>query len=665
VVEDEACKQPLGQSRYLGEKMMRHGYNGKILRVDLTKGQFDIEEPDEGFYRKYMGGSALAMYYLLKEMPAGVDPLSPENMLVLALSVLTGAAISGQSRITAAAKSPLTGAIGDSQGGGFFPAELKFAGFDAIVIKGRAEKPVYLWIHDGEVELRDASHLWGKITGEAEATIKDELGDEKIEILQIGPAGEKGVRFAGIFSMSNRANGRTGMGAVMGSKNLKAVAVRGKNRPKVADKAGLIELAKWGAANLDDSDIAGLAKYGTAETTGSNQTSGTLPTYNFNSGVFDHWESIDGTTMYDTVLRGAAEGKQDRLGRDTCYACTVRCKRLVEISEGPYQVDPHYGGPEYETTSTFGNYCAIDDLPAICKANEICNKYGMDSISCGATISWAFEAFNEGKLTLEDTDGLDLAWGNAESMVKLTEKIAKREGFGDILAEGSERAAKKIGRGTEEFLITFKGQEAPAHMPRVKSSLAIIYATNPFGADHQSHEHDPAIEGDFEYYTDRMAYLGFHEAQEPRSLSDEKIRFMMASQHMYSLMDSLNLCQFVYGPAWQLYGPADIVELVRTVTGWEEIDIDELQKVGERRLNMMRAFNARDGLDRKDDRAPEKIFKPLKGGVSDGWKIDRDEFESAIDTYFEMCGWDVESGVPTREKLEELGLDWVADQLDV
>jgi aldehyde:ferredoxin oxidoreductase len=642
---------------------MSYGYNGKILHVDLTNGEFHVEEPGEGFYRKHMGGSALAMHYLLKEIPPGADPLGPENVLVLALSVLTGAAISGQSRMTAAAKSPLTGAIGDSQGGGFFPAELKFAGFDAIVIKGKAEKPVYLWINDGRYELRDASHLWGAITGEAEATIKEELGDDKVEVLQIGPAGEAGVRFAGIFSMSNRANGRTGMGAVMGSKKLKAVAVRGKKRPKVADKAGLSKLAKWGVANLDDSDIAGLAKYGTAETTGSNQTSGTLPTYNFNSGVFDNWESIDGTTMYDTVLRGASEGKQDRLGRDTCYACTVRCKRVVEITEGPYQVDPHYGGPEYETTSTFGNYCAIDDLPAICKANEICNKYGMDSISCGATISWAFEAFNEGKLTLEDTDGLDLTWGNAESMVKLTEKIAKREGFGDLLAEGSERAAKKIGRGTEAYLITFKGQEAPAHMPRVKRSLAIIYATNPFGADHQSHEHDPAIEKDFEYYTERLAMLGFSEEQEPRSLSDEKIRFTVASQRMYSAMDSLNLCQFVYGPAWQLYGPADIVELVKTVTGWEDVSLDELQRVGERRLNMMRAFNAREGLDRKDDVLPQKLFEPLKGGVSDGWKLDRDEVESALDKYFGFCGWDVKTGNPTRAKLEELDLGWVADQL--
>jgi aldehyde:ferredoxin oxidoreductase len=638
---------------------MAHGYNGKILHVDLNSESLTVEEPGEAFYRKYMGGSALAAYYLLKELPAGVDPLGPENVLVLALSVLTGTAISGQSRMTAAAKSPLTGGIGDSQGGGFFPAELKFAGFDAVVIRGRAEKPVYLWIHDGQYELRDASHLWGKITGEAEAAIREELGDKKIEVWQIGPAGEQGVRFAGIFSMSNRANGRTGMGAVMGSKNLKAIAVRGKQRPSVADKAGLNELARWGAANLEDSDIAGLAKYGTADTTGSNQTSGTLPTYNYNSGVFDGWEAIDGTTMYDTILKGAAEGKQDREGRDTCYACTVRCKRVVEITQGKYRVDPHYGGPEYETTSTFGNYCAIDDLAAISKANEICNQYGMDSISCGATISWAFEAFNEGRLTLEDTDGLDLSWGNADAMVQLTERIAKREGFGDLLAEGSERAAKQIGRGTEAYLITFKGQEAPAHMPRVKRSLAVIYATNPFGADHQSSEHDPALEGDFEFYSDRLAVLGFNEAQESRSLSNEKIRFAMVSQHMYSTMDSLDLCQFVYGPAWQLYGPEQMVKLVQVVTGWDDVSFEELQKVGERRLNMMRAFNAREGIDRRADVIPEKLFKPLKGGVSDGWKLDKNEVEAALDKYFEYCGWDVATGIPTKEKLEELELGWV------
>jgi aldehyde:ferredoxin oxidoreductase len=624
-----------------------------------------VEEPDEAFYQKYMGGSALAMHYLLKEMHSGIDPLSPENVLVLALSVLTGAAVSGQSRMTAAAKSPLTGAIGDAQGGGFWPAELKFAGFDAIVIKGKAPKPVYLWIKEGSYELRDAAHLWGKVTGEVEAAIKADLDDDRIEVLQVGPAGENGVRFAAIISNSNRANGRTGLGAVMGSKNLKAVAVRGKNRPKPAHKGRLSTLAKWGATNLADSDIAGLSKYGTAETTGANQTSGTLPTYNYNSGVFDDWEPIDGTTMFDTVLKGAAEGKQLKEGRDTCYACTVRCKRVVEIATGPYKVDPIYGGPEYETTSTFGNYCAISDLPAICKANEICNMYGMDTISCGATISWAFEAFNEGAITLDDTDGLDLTWGNAESMVELTGKIARREGFGDLLAEGSERAAKKIGRGTEAFLITCKGQEAPAHMPRVKRTLAIIYAANPFGADHQSHEHDPVIEDDFEFYTDRLAVLGFSEGQGVRSLSDEKIRFAAASQCLYSAMDSLNLCQFVFGSAWQLYGPADMVELVQAVTGWENVSYKDLKMVGERRLNMMRAFNAREGFDRTNDALPEKFFNPLQGGVSDGWVLDRDEVESAMDKYYEFCGWDVKTGNPTRAKLEELELGWVADQLSI
>lgn len=640
---------------------MAHGYHGKILHVDLTKGKFLVEEPGESFYRKYLGGSALAMHYLLRDMPANADPLGPDNILVFALSVVTGAAISGQSRLTAAAKSPLTGAIGDSQGGGFFPAELKFAGFDALVIKGKSPKPVYIWIKDGQYELRDASHLWGSITGEVEKAIRTELEDKKIEVLQIGPAGEKAVRFAGIFSNSNRANGRTGMGAVMGSKNLKAVAVRGKNRPSIADKSRLTKLAKWGTENLDESDIAGLAKFGTNETTGANQATGTLPAYNYNSGVFEGWEKIDGPTMYDTVLRGAAEGNQDRVGRDTCYACAVRCKRVVEINNGPYQVDPYYGGPEYETTSTFGNYCAIDDLAAICKANEICNKYGLDTISCGATISWAFEAFNEGKLTLDDTDGLDLSWGNADSMVKLTEKIALREGFGDILAEGSERAAKQIGRGTEAYLITFKGQEAPAHMPRVKRSLALVYAANPFGADHQSHEHDPVIEDDFEYYTERLGVMGFTERTETRSLSPEKIRFTVASQRLYSAMDSLTICQFVFGSSWQLYGPEDIVELVQSVTGWEDFSYADIEKVGERRINMMRAFNAREGIDRKQDLVPEKLFKPLKGGVSDGWKLDKAEFGSALDKYYELSGWEIASGLPTPAKLKELELEWVAD----
>lgn len=643
---------------------MPYGYNGKILHVDLSSSTLHVEEPPEEFYRTYLGGSALNLYYLLKEMHPGVDPLGPDNILALSVGVVTGAPVSGQSRMTASAKSPLTGAIGDSQCGGFFPAEMKFAGFDGIVIKGKAKSPVYLWIHDGEAEIRNASHLWGKLTGDAEAAIREELGDPKIEVVQIGPAGEKGVRFAALINMCNRANGRTGMGAVMGSKNLKAVAVRGKKKPALADKKALNDLARAGAKALPTSGVAGLGKYGTSETTGFQQEVGGLPSFNFTSGVFDGWKAIDGTTMYDTILRGAEKGEQDRHGRDTCFGCVIRCKRVVEIKEGSFQVDPHYGGPEYETTSTFGQYCGNDNLAAIAKANEFCNKYGIDTISCGATVAWAMEAFEAGVLTREDTGGMDLKFGNAEAIVKLVEMIGEREGFGDVLAEGSARAAERLGRGAE-FLITSKGQEAPAHMPQVKRSLALIYAVNPYGADHQSHEHDPSYEGDYESYADRLAPMGLTKPQKPQSLGPEKVNFARKTQHFYSMMNSVTVCQFACGPAWQLYGPEDVVKMVQTVTGWD-VSLEELQTVGERSLNMQRAFNAREGINRDRDALPEKFFKKgLNGGPSDGWKVERDQFEAALEEYYRQSGWDVETGTPTRQTLKRLGLGWVADDLKV
>jgi aldehyde:ferredoxin oxidoreductase len=640
---------------------MPYGYHGKILHVDLTSGELEIEQPPEEFYRFYMGGSALGMHYVLRDTPAHADPLGPENTLVLALGVLTGVPIAGQSRMTAVAKSPLTGAIGDSQSGGFWPAELKFAGFDAIVIRGRALQPVYLWVHDGQAELRDAAHLWGRLTGDVEAALKEELDDKKIEVLQVGPAGERGVRFAAMISMSNRANGRTGMGAVMGSKNLKAVAVRGKLRPELAHKADLKALSKWGAANFPDSDIFDLGKYGTAGILMGQQKSGGLPTHNWDSGVFDEAEAISGTTMYDTILRGAADGKQDRQGRDTCYACTVRCKRVVEVSDGPHPVDHQYGGPEYETLATFGSYCGISDLTAVAYANQLCNQYGMDTISCGATIAWAFNAFEEGLLTLEDSGGLDLSYGSADSMVQLTEMIGKRQGFGDILAEGSARAAERIGRGTEDLTMTVKKQEFPAHMPQVKRSLGLIYAVNPFGPDHQSSEHDGSLEGSFKWYKDRLAIMiGFTEQQEKYSLTDEKVRYALVSEYLYSCLDSVNVCQFVFGGAWHLYGPDQLAQTVQAVTGWD-VTIDELLLVGERRLNMLRAFNAREGLTREDDKLPKKMSKALKGGPSDGFNFTPEELEDAKDTYYALAGWDVATGTPTPEKLSELGLGWLVN----
>jgi aldehyde:ferredoxin oxidoreductase len=626
------------------------GYHGKILHVDLTAGTLSVEEPEEKFYRQYMGGSALGTYYLLKNTPAGADPLGPENTLVLSLSVLTGAPISGLSRMTATAKSPLTGAVGDSQCGGAWPAELKFAGFDAAVIQGKAEKPVYLWLHDGEAELRDATHLWGKVTGEVEAQIKGELGDPKIEVLQCGPAGEKGVRYAALINMCNRANGRTGMGAVMGSKNLRAVAVRGKQRPAVADRTGVQAVARWGAENFEDSDIYGMGMLGTAEVLRYQNQAGGLPTRNWSSGVFEGWEAIDGQAMYDTILKE----------RDTCFACVVRCKRVVEVTQGPFKVDPHYGGPEYETLATFGSYCGVDDLAAVAYANQVCNQYGVDTISCGATVAWAMDCFEKGLISAEDTGGIELRYGNAEAMVKVVEMIARREGLGDLLAEGSAGAAEKIGRGTQELVVTVKGQELPAHMPQVKRSLALIYAVNPFGADHQSSEHD----GSYGDYPERMAELGLADPQPGQVLNAEKVRYAFYTQCLYSCLDSVNICQFVFGPSWQLYGPSHVVDAVRAVTGWNA-SLWELLKVGERRLNLMRAFNAREGLGREADRLPKKLSQALAGGESDGVFVTEDEVEKAKDTYYAMAGWDVPTGMPTRAKLEELGLAWVADELGI
>jgi aldehyde:ferredoxin oxidoreductase len=629
---------------------MPNGYHGRILHVNLNTGDLEIEQPDESFYRLYFGGSPLGLYYLLRDMPAGVDPLGPENILVFALSVLTGAPISGLSRLTTVAKSPLSGAIGDSQSGGFFPVEMKFAGFDAIVFKGRSEQPVYLWVHDGEFELRPAQHLWGRVTGEVETTIREELGDSKIEVAQCGPAGENLVRFAAIINMSNRANGRTGMGAVMGSKNLKAVAVRGKMRPSLKDRRALIDLARWGADNFEDSGVYGTGVYGTAQTTHPNSTRGGLPTRNWESGYFEHSKALDGTTMSESILKE----------RDTCYACTVRCKRVVEVNEGSYKVDPLYGGPEYETVATLGAYCNIGNLEAVSYASQLCNMYGLDTISCGATIAWAMDCYEHGILTKEDTDGIDLSFGNVESMVTMTEKIGKREGFGDLLAEGSARAAAIIGRGSEELVITVKKQELPAHMPQVKRGMGLMYAMTPVGADHVSAEHCPS----YQSYAEEFAKIGLNNPQPPSALNLEKVRYLYITQQSRSLMDTLNICKFVFGPSWQLFDLDQLVKTIYFITGWK-VTVSELLKAGERRVNMLRSFNAREGMTRADDFLPKKLGQPLVGGKSDGSFVTVEEIEDAKDMYYEMAGWDMETGNPTREKLDELSIGWVADVVNI
>jgi aldehyde:ferredoxin oxidoreductase len=472
---------------------------GRILHLDLTTRTIEVEEPPEAFFRKYLGGSAMGLYYILRDMPAGTAPYDPANVLTVMDSLVTGTPIAGQSRVCINARSPLVDGIGDSQGGGFFPAELRFSGFVGIVVKGRADAPVYLWIHDGEAELRPAGHLWGRTTADVDDAIRAELGDPKAQVAQIGPAGEKLVRLAAVISMANRANGRTGMGAVMGSKNLKAIVVRGTKRAlDIADPAGFKENAKYGVANVRvNADVAGLQDHGTASVLEPQNASGTLPTFNYNAGQFDQFEAISGETMTATIL----------VARETCYSCAVKCKRAVETDWQGRPVERRHGGPEYETLATFGSYCGVADLPAVALANQICNEHGLDTIGTGATVAWTMECFENGEIT-EAELGFRAPFGSAAAMVRLTEMIATREGFGEILANGSRKAADILERG-HDFLITVKGAEAPAHMPQYKRSLGVIYAVNPFGADHQSSEHDGMIEeGAWEVALERMAMLG-------------------------------------------------------------------------------------------------------------------------------------------------------------
>jgi aldehyde:ferredoxin oxidoreductase len=620
-----------------------------VYHVDLSRGSIETKTIAEDVYRQYPGGSALAAYLLMQTMKPGADPLGSDNVLVMALSPLTGLPISGQSRMTACARSPLTGAIGDSQCGGFFPAEMRNAGADAFVFTGQAAEPVYFWLQDGKAELRPAKHLWGKVTADADRMLKDELGDAKVEIAQIGPAGENKVRFAAIMNMVNRANGRTGMGAVMGSKRLKAVVVRGSKPPKPAVPERFRELAKR-LKELQEMNpgIGWFGEYGTPGVLAIQNKMGGQPTRNYAEGAFEQAAQIDGTVMAKTILKE----------RDTCYACVVKCKRVVEVHDPDLDIDPVYGGPEYETLTFFGSMCGVGDLKLLAKASADANKYGMDTISCGATIAWAMEAKAKGLL---DDHGLGLAFGDGRSVLRAIEAIALRQGVGDLLAEGSLRAAQTLGAAAIDLTITVKGQELPAHMPQHKRSLGLIYAVNAFGADHQSSEHDSMLKTKPDsLHRKRLNELGDFPALDLRDLSDDKVRFAYRTQCFYSALDTLGLCQFVWGPSWQLYGPSETVELVRAATGWDAT-LDELVRAGERKMLLMRAFNAREGIGKSADTLPKKLFTPLTGqGPTAGVALTTEEFEHARDTYYRMAGYDPDTGHPTKAKLEELGLAWAA-----
>jgi len=623
---------------------MPNGYNGKILRVDLERESIEVEEPNEILYSRYLGGGTLALYYLLKELKPRTDPLAPENILIFSGSVISGTPAPGLSRFSVAAKSPLTGAFGEAEAGGWWIPELKFAGFDAIHIRGRAKRPVYLWIHEGETEIRDASPIWGKFSKETQEEIRRELKDDRIRIALIGPAGERKVRSACILNELKHVNGRTGLGAVMGSKNLKAIAVRGRKRMEVADEESVKRLTRWLKDTYEEPYFS-IGNLGTSRVTTMLSEQGILPTLNFREGSFAEADAISGETMSKTIL----------VRRGTCYGCFVRCKREVEVG-APYFVDPIYGGPEYETVAAFGSMCGIGDLGAISKANQLCNAYGLDTISTGGLISFAMECYEKGILTGRETSGLELQFGNTEAMLRMVEMIGEREGIGDILADGMLSAAEKIGKGAEDYAIHVKGMPVPFHEPRGKIGVGLGYAVSATGPDHMEYPHDPfwATEAGIAL----LRPLGIFEPVDVFDLGPQKVRIFVYLQQYWNLLNSLGVCMFTAKPfgTQTLNG---IVDYVKAVTGWET-SLFDLLKVGQRHANMARIFNLREGFTARDDTLPDRFFRPMEGGTLKGKKINREEFSKGLGTYYEMMGWDPETGVPKKAKLAELDLDWLS-----
>ena len=626
---------------------MPNGYNGKILRVDLTTGNIGVDEPGEAVYRRYLGGGGLGAYYLLKEVPHGADPLGPENKLMFMTSPINGMPLSGANRFSAVAKSPLTGGYGEAEAGGYWGPELKMAGFDGIIVEGEAEKPVYLYVRDGKAELRDAAAYWGCLADCVQHGLEEELGDKRIRVLQTGIAGENRVRFAAIVNQQRHFNGRAGLGAVMGAKKLKAIVCRGKKKVEPADAEGFKKVLRWYRENYDrESD--GMHDMGTSRGVQGLDADGILPTRNFREGSFEHAAAISGPTMRDTIL----------VNRGTCFACAVACKREVEVPE--LDVTPEYGGPEYETIGAHGSALGIGDLKQIALANKMCGQYVLDSISSGMAIAFAMECYENGIITREDTGGLELNFGNQEGALKLIDMIARREGIGDLLAEGVKKAAEKLGKGSEQYALHVKGQELPMHEPRGKRSLALAYATSATGADHMEAPHDPFFESLDPHGTSALSAMGLIEPVDRLDMGPKKVKLYHYGQLVWGLYDTIGMCDFVGEPINSLV-LNQLVDCVEAVTGWP-VSLWELIKVSERANTMKRVFNVREGFGPADDTLPERMFQPLENGALKGVAIDREEFARMLGHYYDMAGWDRETGMPTPAKLSELDLDWLESE---
>lgn len=613
-----------------------YGFNGRIGRIDLSSGKISVEQPPDDFYKLYMGGRGFIISLLLRELRGNIDPLGPENKLIFALGPLTGFPLSGAGRNSIGAKSPLTGGFGETEVGGFWGAELKKAGFDALVFEGVAPSPVYLHVKDGKLVLRDAAHLWGLDVVAAHRAIHNELNEDRIRTALIGPAGERLVAYASIINDLSHVAARSGIGAVMGSKKLKGIAVQGHHLPEIADMTALKAIARMMANNYKER--TNLWKWGTGSFMVSYNESGNLPVRNFSRGYFANAEKL----LAENIV------KQYGIGMHSCNVCVIRCKKRVKIEE-PLKVSPEYGGPEYETIAALGTNCEIDDISALCKAHEICNAAGMDTISAGVTIAFAMECFENGILSIKDTDGIELKFGNALAMLQMLVKIVNREGFGDILAKGSKAAARIIGNGSEQYAMHVKGQELPMHEPRLKPGLAIHEAVNASGADHMSGPQDSFYAKDG-FQLDNWNMMDKADAFSTRELSPQKVRMLYQTGWIRAVGNIIGMCAFVP------YTPEEIKDAIKAVTGWP-MSTYRLFKLVERTMALCRIFNLREGFRESDDLLPKRFGTALKEGAIKGQILDPAEMKVAKQMYYNMLGWD-NAGVPTKARLAELDIEW-------
>jgi aldehyde:ferredoxin oxidoreductase len=613
---------------------------GKILKIDLTSGKITKENLDLNTVEKYIGGKGYAAKLLWDMTPAGVDPLGPENTLIFATGPLTGT-LCPSTRMCVVTKSPLTGTYNDSYVGGHFGNELRFAGYDYLAIVGESETPSYLWIDDDKVEIKDASWLWGKDTFETEEKLRERHEDRTIRVACIGPAGEKLVKYACVNVDLYRQAARGGGGTVMGSKRLKAVAVRGTGTVETKDRSRFEQLAAEAYAAIETNEgLYTMKRWGTGRSVIFSSDQSLYPTRNYQSETFEGVENLSGEAMERELW----------VKRKACFNCPIHCGHLAVVKSGEY-AGTVVEGIEYETTALLGADCGVDDLAAVANANMLCDKLGLDALSTGGSIAFAMECYEKGILTEKETDGLKLRFGNHGAMNKMIVKIAKREGIGDLMAEGVRIASEKIGKNSERFAMHVKGLELPGWAIRGAPSMGLAYATADRGGCHQRAwpiSYELGSKTPDGQISERFNPQG-------KALGTKFDQDIGAS--LYSLI----ACDFSTGAI----GTQRYIDLLNAATGWT-YDKDKFMEAGERIWNLIRAFNVREGITKKDDTLPPRIFEDaLPAGIAKGKVVPRKDFERMLDEYYQLRGWDVKTGVPTYETLKKLGLEDIARQLKV